>query len=87
MQAEACAPELAVAQVVVAFAAPVVVQVVVAFAAPVVAHAVARTVAHVAVKADIQIVAQKCLALTVRALCAGQAHELQTNHFAVDSPM
>ena len=50
MQAEACAPELAVAQVVVAFAAPVVAQVAVAFAAPVVAQVVVAFAAPVVVQ-------------------------------------
>ena len=64
MQVEACAPELAVAQVAVAFAAPVV------------AQAVARAVAQVAVQVDIQIVAQKLFALAVHALRAEQVYEL-----------
>ena len=44
-------------------------------------------VAWAAVAFAAPVVAQKFLALTVRALCAGQVHGLQTNHFAVDSPM
>ena len=54
-------------------------QAAVAFAVPV--------VAQVAVAFAAPVVAQKYSTLTVRALCAGQVHELQTNHFAVDSPM
>lgn len=64
MQVEACAPELAVAQVAVAFAAPVVVQV------------EACAFVQAAVQVDIQIVAQKLFALAVHALRAEQVYEL-----------
>ena len=87
MQVAACVLELAVAQVVVAFVAPVVGQVVVAFAVPVVAQVAACAFAQAAVKADIQIVAQKLFALAVHALRAEQVHELQTYRFVARVPM